>query len=90
MKVLLLLVSRLLNLGDGGWPHEKAVLWLAVEVALALDAAIVLPGLLVQLNAHPLTGRELRGTNKLHCPTQLRLGDRHPVARSKCPSHGQS
>lgn len=39
--------------GDGGGAHEHAVAHVAFEVALVLDAAIVLAGAVVQLTADP-------------------------------------
>ena len=57
---------RLRDLGDCRRPDKKAMLWLAVEVGLALDTTIVLALLFVQLNAHPLASCKLCGADELH------------------------
>lgn len=37
--------------------HKHAVIWRAIKVALAIDAPVVLPRGLIELNAHPQRNR---------------------------------
>ena len=55
-------------LGDGrlnrGLPNKHAKTWLALEVLLSLDRAIVLSGGFVQFDSDPVAGGEMRRPNE--------------------------